>query len=136
LILDGFLAQWAPRMLRLSDLDPYRSLRIMVSLSRLARLTALASVLAAPAFAEDLVFTLSNNTSADLQEFYTSPADVNNWEEDVLGTDMLGAGSSAQVTIADGRTQCNYDMRFVFTDGSELEDTADLCETGSYTLTE
>lgn len=108
----------------------------MVSVSRLACLTALATALAVPAFAEDLVFTLSNNTSADLQEFYTSPVDVNDWEEDVLGTDVLAAGASAQVTIADGRTQCTYDMRFVFTDGSELEDTADLCDTGSYTLTE
>ena len=39
------------------------------------------------------------------------------------------------MTIADGRTQCEYDLRFVFEDGDVVEDGGiDLCETGSYTL--
>lgn len=89
---------------------------------------------AAPALAEDMVFTLANNSGVDLAEFYASPADVDDWEEDILGPDMLSTGTSASVTIADGRRRCEYDLRMVFADGDELEDTVDLCETGSYTI--
>ena len=91
----------------------------------------------AAAAAEDLVFTLDNETSADLTEFYTSPVNVNDWESDVLGADVLPAGSAIEITIADGRTQCNYDMKFVFTDGTTLEkDGVDLCNLDTYTLTD
>jgi len=94
---------------------------------------------AAPAQAEDLVFTLRNGTGATLMYFHASPADVDDWEEDILGSDVLGPGQSVRVTIADGRRQCEYDMRFEFDEDSGLDvlkDTQDLCELGSYTITE
>lgn len=92
---------------------------------------------AGSAAAEDLDFELSNATSGVITEFYASPADVDEWEEDILGADVLGAGESVSITIADGRTQCEYDMKFVFDDGSETTvDGENLCETGSFTLTE
>jgi len=91
----------------------------------------------APALAEDLEFTLTNDTGSVIVEFYASPSDVDAWEEDILGSSVLGAGESATVTIADGRTQCEYDMKFVWDDGSEtVVEAEDLCETGSYTITE
>lgn len=92
---------------------------------------------AGSAAAEDLDFELGNATSGVITEFYASPADVDEWEEDILGADVLGAGESVSITIADGRTQCEYDMKFVFDDGSETTvDGENLCETGSFTLTE
>lgn len=95
------------------------------------------SLASAPAFAEDLEFTLSNETESVLAEFYASPADVGEWEEDILGADVLGSGESVEIIIADGRTQCEYDLRFVFDDGSEtIVEAEDICETGSFTLTE
>ncbi len=95
----------------------------------------LAASFAAPAFAEDLVFDLHNKSSYNVIEFYASPSDVGDWEEDILGLDILASGDSTEVTIADGRTQCEYDLRFVFEDGDVVEDGGiDLCETGSYTL--
>lgn len=89
--------------------------------------------------ADDLVFTLKNGTNSVLTEFYTSPVNVNEWEEDVLGKDVLNPGESARVTIADGRRVCKYDMRFEFSEDSDLDtttDTQDLCELGEYTVTE
>lgn len=91
----------------------------------------------APAFAEDLELTLSNESSYVVVEFYASPSDVGDWEEDILGTDVLGSDESVEVTIADGRTQCDYDLRFVFDDGDVVDrGGVDLCETESYTLTD
>jgi hypothetical protein len=99
---------------------------------------ALASAFAiAPAYADDLVFMLDNKSSTPVNEFYASAVDVNNWEEDILGQDILESGNFARITIKDGRGVCNYDLKIVFSDGEELEERAiNLCETGSYTVTD
>ena len=96
-------------------------------------------VLAAPAaaLAEDLTFTLTNNSSLAVARFFTSPADVEAWEEDLFGDGVLPAGNSVDVTIGDGRDTCVYDMKFVAEDGTELvESGVDLCSLGEYTLSD
>lgn len=91
----------------------------------------------ATAAAEDLVFDLENRSSYVVVEFYASPSNVGNWEDDILGTDVLGSGESVEITIADARTQCKYDLRFVFDDGDVVDRAGvDLCKTGNYTLTD
>ncbi len=95
------------------------------------------SAFSSAALAEDLSLTLNNRSSFVVVEFYASPSDVGDWEEDILGADVLGSGESIEINIADGRTQCAYDLRFVFDDGDVLDKPAvDLCDTGSYTLTD
>lgn len=96
-------------------------------------------LVAAPvaSFAEDLTFVLTNGSSYAVKSFFTSPADVDNWEEDVFGENYLPAGNQVNVTIGDGREQCVYDMKFVLEDDSEfLEKGIDLCELGEYTLSD
>ena len=96
-----------------------------------------AAFAAVPAHAEDLVFMLDNKSSTAIHEFYASPVDVKNWEEDILGQDILEAGNFARITIKDGRGVCNYDLKIVFADKEELEEPGiNLCETGSYTVTD
>lgn len=95
--------------------------------------------LSAAAKAEDLTFTLKNGTNSVLTRFYTSPVGVNEWEDDVFGEQVLEPGESIEITIADGRSVCRYDMRFEFEEGSDLDTTTDkqdLCELGSYTIHE
>ncbi|WP_378944838.1 hypothetical protein [Mesorhizobium sp. ANAO-SY3R2] len=102
-------------------------------------LSAAALCLSTPAKAEDLVFTLKNGTQSVLTRFHTSPVGVNDWEDDVFGQQVLNPGESIEITIADGRTVCKYDMKFEFEEGSSLDtttDTQDLCEMGSYTIHE
>lgn len=92
---------------------------------------------AAQAHAEDLTFTLNNGTGAAVVEFYLSPAEVDDWEENLLGDDALSAGASTDVTVADGRTTCVYDIKTVFKDGDVVDDRGiDLCDLGSYTIHE
>ena len=93
-----------------------------------------ASAIAAPVLAEDLVFTLRNRSGFTMTEFYASPHNVGTWEDDILGDSMLGSGHSTRITIADGRSQCTYDLEMVFRNGASLTDTVDLCETASYTV--
>ncbi|WP_372839548.1 hypothetical protein [Phaeovulum sp.] len=91
-------------------------------------------VLSGQVLAQDIAYTLNNFSSLIVVEFYTSPADSDDWEEDILGADVLAPGESGTVNIADGRTQCDYDLLFVMSDGQEVEDTVNICELGSYTL--
>lgn len=99
---------------------------------------AVALCLSAPAQAEDLVFTLKNGTNSVLNNFYASPVGVANWEDDIFGRQALAPGESMEITIADGRRVCEYDMRFEF-QGDDLDtttDTQNLCELGEYTIHE
>ena len=110
----------------------FRGLASVLSLAPIACCLAIST-----ASAEDLIFMLDNQSSSDVREFYTSPVDVKNWEQDVLGQDVLKAGDATKVTITDGRKECNYDMKFVFADDTTVEeDNINLCDTGSYTLTD
>ncbi len=108
--------------------------------SKLFAMTSAAFLLFAGAsYAEDLVFTLKNGTNSVLTNFYTSPVGVNEWEDDVFGKQVLDPGESIEITIADGRSVCKYDMKFEFEENSDLDtttDTQDLCELGSYTIHE
>lgn len=94
---------------------------------------------ATTSFADDLVFTLKNGTNSVLTNFYTSPVSVEQWEDDVFGQQVLNPGESMKITIADGRRKCKYDMKFEFSEDSDLDtttDTQDLCEMDSYTIHE
>lgn len=91
-------------------------------------------LIAAPAFAEDVVFDLINSSSADLQELYVSPTGSDTWGDDILGVDVLASGEQGAVTIADGQETCAYDLRFVMDNDVTIEGTADLCETNEFTL--
>ena len=102
------------------------------------RLPALAAGLslfaASAAVAQDIEYTLINNASEILVEFYTGPVEADTWGEDLLGAQVLVPGESVTVIIADGEESCIYDLLFVFNDNTELTDTVDICELASYEL--
>ena len=100
---------------------------------RHAFVPAFVCLLATPVLADDIVFTLHNATATDVMEFYASPTSADDWEDDILGEDILGAGESAQVTIQ-GDRGCDYDLRAVFADETEVTDSLNLCETSDYTI--
>ncbi|MBD1884692.1 hypothetical protein [Microcoleus vaginatus] len=56
-------------------------------------------------------FDLTNQTSRNIERFFASPANVNSWEEDILGTEVLRPGQKTKITIQDGRENCMYDFR-------------------------
>lgn len=112
-------------------------LGVLLKLSILGGAAALLLVLPGAALAEDLTFTLTNNSSYAVKSLFTSPADVETWEEDVFADKYLPAGNFVDVTIGDGREQCVYDMKFMLEDDSEfIEPAVDLCELGEYTLSD
>jgi hypothetical protein len=95
-----------------------------------------ALTVAAPVLAQDVQYELINNSSLTLMEFYSSPVSAPAWGNDILGANVLAAGSSGSVTIADGGAECAYDIRMVFDNGAVLEDSVDICALSSYTITD
>ena len=96
------------------------------------------------AIAESVSFTLINKTSRNLEEFYAAPPQVDNWEEDILGTDVLPPGESITITIKDGREDCLYDFKGILgpnDDGSVgrgelIQSGVNVCDGGTYEYTD
>ena len=63
-----------------------------------------------------LDFTLNNGTSEVVVQLFISVPSTNDWEEDILGDQVVGSGDSVQVTIDDGLEDCQYDVKVVFDD--------------------
>lgn len=99
-------------------------------------LAALATFVTTPALAQDLIFTLVNDSSLAITEMYVSPVGEDQWGENILTVDAVEPGVSGEVTIADGLDVCDYDLRFVTSEGAEAEQTQNLCEIATFTVTD
>jgi len=111
------------------------------SLAGLAVIFTSLTVGISAAQAEDsgpVTFTLINSTGRDLEEFYASPQNVQDWEEDILGVDILPAGESVEITIDDGRQYCSYDFKGVLGPapgvgrGALIQSGVNICDISSY----
>jgi hypothetical protein len=97
-------------------------------------IAALTVMVATPVMAEDLVFTLANNSSHSITEMYVSPVGEDLWGENILTVDAVEPGVSGEVTIADGLDVCDYDLRFVTDAGLEATQEQNLCDTAVFTV--
>ena len=100
-------------------------------------LVALAASLSAPVLAQQskLDFTLLNRTGLVIQELYVSPDESDNWEEDVLGRDVLKHNASIDITFSRTEKSCDWDLKIKDEDGDEIEwDSLDLCAASHITL--
>lgn len=81
-----------------------------------------------------VTFTLINGTGETIMEFYASPPSSQEWEEDILGEDVLEPGESVEITIDDWREDCHYDFLAVFEDETELmHENISICGGEEYT---
>jgi hypothetical protein len=101
---------------------------------RTAFLVAAIGMAAVPALAQDIQYQLINNSSYVVDQFYTSAASDESWGEDLMASIDLAPGESGTVTIADGGSECVYDIAIVTTTGEELTDQVNICELASYTV--
>ena len=79
---------------------------------------------------------IHNQTGWTMTHFYASDSRVDDWEEDMLGSSVLGAGSSVTMNIDDGSGACLYDFKARFTNGQELTRMRiNVCEIADYYYT-
>ncbi|MBP5200995.1 MAG: hypothetical protein J6Z82_10165 [Schwartzia sp.] len=75
--------------------------------------------LSSVAFAGAQDFVLVNNTGYPIYVVNVSPASSDNWQNDILGSQVLGNGQMCQVNFGVGSQQY-WDINAVFEDGSSL----------------
>jgi hypothetical protein len=66
-----------------------------------------------------VVFTLINKTGFDFTDIYISPADQNQWSED-LNLGLFNNFEQKDLTIKSNAEICSYDLKAVRIDGTEL----------------
>jgi hypothetical protein len=92
----------------------------------------------APAFAEDLHFTLDNQSSSTIKELHISTLNSDSWEENILDG-PIDAGGQAAVTLTNTNGICQVDMRIVYDDDSTTDERKiNLCDIdgGTYTVSD
>lgn len=98
-----------------------------------AAATVFAPVVASAAGVQD--FRLRNRTGYVISEVYVAPTKSNDWEEDVLGRDVLGNGDYVDIEFSPREDVCHYDLKVVFDDGDDAEwDYFNLCSVSKITI--
>ena len=72
------------------------------------------------AFAGTQDFTLVNKTGYNIAYVYVSPTDVNDWQEDVMGSDVLMNGENVNIHFDRSESDAYWDIKVTFEDGSSL----------------
>ena len=67
----------------------------------------------ASAFAGFQDFIIANDTASGILSVYTSPVEVEDWEEDILGDAMIAPGKRLKVRI-NGRSERFWDVKVVY----------------------
>jgi hypothetical protein len=86
-----------------------------------AAAVALVGFASTPAFAGAQDFNLKNETGETITKVFISAVEKNDWEENVLGEDKLEEGASVDIKFAHSETDCHWDMKVEFEDGSSAE---------------
>jgi hypothetical protein len=102
--------------------------------SILAAAGLLLSSVLVPAWAANRHVDIVNATGKPMVEFYASNAGTDDWEEDILGQDILQDGESFDADIDDGTGACKFDFKAVFQDGSSrVRRGVDVCSISTFT---
>ena len=82
-----------------------------------------------------LDFKLINKTGLTVEEVYVSPSNVDEWEEDVMGKDVLKNNEGVDIEFSRTETTCSWDLKVVDSEEDSIEWTKlDLCEANEITL--
>jgi hypothetical protein len=75
-------------------------------------------------------FVMRNNTGQTIMRVFVSPITSNNWEEDVLGSNVLPDRQTLRINFNGSEDQCNWDIKVDLADGTSREQrNVNLCRT-------
>ena len=91
-------------------------------------------MLAATAQAANRHVDIVNKTGMTMKHFYASTTGTDDWEEDILGRDVIEDGDTFDINVDDGSGACRYDFKAVFENGTSLvRKNINVCQVGSFT---
>ncbi len=78
-----------------------------------------------------------NDSHHNIVGFFGTNVGLRDWQESLLGDDILPAGASVVLNFEDGSGYCRFRFRAVFDDGIELQrESVNVCEVGTYRYTD
>jgi hypothetical protein len=109
---------------------------VMVVMGALIAAAAMVSAYAPATADENKKIKIINETRHKIVRFYASRVGTKDWEEDILGEDVLGIGQSVTINFGTG-DYCVYDFKAIFDDGDALEKyRVNVCDLDSYRYSE
>ncbi len=76
-------------------------------------------------------FVMRNNTGQTIMRVFVSPITSNNWEEDVLGSNVLPDRQTLRINFNRSEDECNWDIKVDLADGTSREQrNVNLCRVG------
>ncbi|HQS10012.1 MAG: argininosuccinate lyase [Rhizobiales bacterium 24-66-13] len=81
-------------------------------------------------------FVLVNKTGYDISHVYVSPVKSDDWEEDVLGKDVLEDGDTWTIKFNRSTNACKWDLKVVYDDddSTAVWKNIDLCSVSKITI--
>lgn len=80
-------------------------------------------------------FRLKNRTGYVIEEVYVSPSNSDEWEEDVMGRDVLADGDNVDIAFSRHEHSCIWDVKVVFEDEVSAEwEGFNLCEVSTVAI--
>ncbi len=83
-------------------------------------LLALMVFVGSPALAGEQDFELQNSTGVDIYKVFVSPSGAADWQEDVLGVDVLLDGEAVVISFDRSETAAHWDIRVEDDEGNAL----------------
>ncbi len=80
-------------------------------------------------------FSLKNRTGYTISEVYVSPTKSDEWEEDVMGRDVLADGDNVDIAFSRREHSCIWDVKVVFEDEISAEwEGFNLCDVSTIAI--
>ena len=81
--------------------------------------------------------TVDNVASQSIYYLYASPVTATTWEEDLLGSGTIPAGTTKVANIDNGSNECYYDLKVVMADGKEhIQRRVNVCAVSRWVIGE
>jgi hypothetical protein len=78
-------------------------------------------------------FRIHNRSSIPIVRLYVSSSGTNDWEEDVLRSDILEPGQVFRLNFGDDAQGCMHDLKAVFRNGAVVEEReVNLCRVSDF----
>ena len=95
----------------------------------------ISAAFASPAAAGKQDFTILNNTGYQIDQIYVAASSTDDWEEDVLGKQVLEDGERFKLSFDRSEDKCLWDIKVDYQDGDSAEwNGIDLCEVSVVSL--
>ena len=81
-------------------------------------------------------FTLVNKTGYALSEVYVAPSKSDDWDQDVMGRDIVDDGEAVDISFDHADKSCKWDLKVIYQDdnSSAVWYGIDLCTVSKITI--